>query len=142
MNVRTSAAALKGATALSTPQVKPKPAPVTLTQKQLLEIALDALTANGLNSYYNTAPRVEDMAPEAFANYPVAGTGFEPIANALNAHGVPTEMTLAGVAKSLHPDLEPHQQQHMVHQYICSCIEGNVMLGSHLVGNIYRNNAD
>ncbi len=143
MNATLKTAALRGSTALGSGQVGDKtPKPVVFVQKQLLDIAKQAITMHGVKKVYNTVYRIEDMPPENFAEYPVAGTPFEPIANAFNSHGVPTEMTLGGVMKSMHPDLEPDQQQHMAHAYICYCIEDSkVMTGGQMVDRIETNNA-
>ena len=100
-------------------------APVVLTQKQKLLIAADALKAKGGNTVYRTIAEIENMTASTFANYPVAGTPLEVIANALTAHVIPTEHTLSGVMTSLDGN------QADAHALICACHEqSEVILGS------------
>ncbi len=127
MNVRTDPdLASKGAAKTETAL-----APVALSKKQLLQIAIDALTAKGPQTTYRTVKNIEGMTPAAFAEYPVAGTALEPMAAAFAAHGVPTEQTFGGTMKILHADLSVKQQQGKAHDYACYCHEQkDVMMGS------------
>ena len=91
---------------------------VPLTVKQIRQIAAGAF-ANRLNDRFKTLHQVEHRADRN--NVPTTGTVLQPIVEALNAGGVPTQGTIGGVLKSLQISFDT------LHAYTCNCVnEGDI----------------
>ncbi|MDB5238637.1 MAG: hypothetical protein JWM46_907 [Candidatus Kaiserbacteria bacterium] len=114
MNAITGKNALTGTTALT-----------PLTRARKLEIAAEGIRSRG-DIDYKTIRKIEDMTLEVVMALPVAGTVFQPIANALTANDCPTDNTVGAVMKTLELD------QGQVHSIACACHENSEhMTGVH-----------